>query len=388
MDRPIYLDYNATTPVSAGALAAMLPFLREQFGNASSSHIYGAEAATALDAARSSVAGLIGALPDEIIFTAGGSETDNLAIKGSVLARLGTDSHIVSSATEHPAVLATLAYLRSRFGVAYTLVPVDPNGQISVAAVEAAIRPNTVLVTLMHANNETGTIQPVHAIGALTSRRGILFHVDAAQSAGKVPIDVRSMGIDLLTLAGHKLYAPKGIGALFVRRGVQIDPLIHGSGQERGRRAGTENVASIVAFGVAAAEAAGRVHREAVRLLHLRDLLHSLLSDAIPALALNGHPDERLPNTLNVSFPGISGNALLAYAPGVAASTGSACHSGLDEPSPVLLAMGHSPERAVGAVRLSLGHDTGERDIRLGAERIIAAYRTLTAEHRSVQPVL
>jgi cysteine desulfurase len=375
MERPIYLDYNATTPVDPRVLEAMLPHLTESFGNPSSSHVYGQEARTAIERARGQVAELIKARPGEIVFTGGGSETDNQAIKGVAFATLDRQPHIVTTTVEHPAVLNTLAYLRRRFAVEHTLVPVDEFGVVDPEAVHLAIRPNTVLVTIMQANNEVGTIQPIAEIGRIAHQAGALFHVDAAQSAGKLPLEVDALGADLLTIAGHKLYAPKGVGALFIRRGTRIDSLIHGSSQEGSRRAGTENVAGIVALGAAAEVAKAELKEETSTLLRLREELHGRLSELVPGLRLNGHPTLRLPNTLNVGFPGASGGAVLDCTPEVAASTGSACHSGQTDPSPVLLAMGFAYERALGAVRLSLGRMTKDADIQLAAEALARGCR-------------
>jgi cysteine desulfurase len=379
VERPIYLDYNATTPIDPGVVETMLPFLRDQFGNPSSSHIYGLQASRAVEVARRQVASLLCAEDDEIVFTGGGSETDNLAIKGAVFPRLEERPHIVSSAVEHPAVLNTLSYLRERFNINFTLVPVDEFGQVDPESVRRALQPETVLVTLMHANNEVGTIEPIAEVAGITRARGVLLHVDAAQSAGKIPIDVNALGIDLMTVAGHKLYGPKGIGALFIRRGTQIDPLIHGSGQELGMRAGTENVASIVGLGKAADLALADLPEECERLCGLRDRLLERLCDSIPDLAFNGHPVRRLPNTLNVSFPGASGASVLGMAPSVAASTGAACHSSLSDPSPVLSAMGLSRERAAGAVRLSLGRWTTENDVKRAACSLADAHCMLAS---------
>jgi cysteine desulfurase len=376
MDRPIYLDYCATTPVDARVLAAMQPFFCLQFGNPSSTHTFGLDAREALDLARSRVAALIGSRPSEVVFTGGGSESDNLAIAGVAFNRLGDRPHIVSTMIEHPAVLNTLQYLQRRFGVDVTLISVDSHGRVTAEQVREALRPETVLVSVMHANNEVGTLQPIADIGRVTRDAGILFHVDAAQSAGKVPIRVDEMSVDLLTLAGHKLYAPKGIGALYVRSGTQLDPVIHGSSQEHGLRAGTENVASSVGLGVAADLASQEMDCEESRLTSMRDRLFHLLQSGIPDLELNGHPLERLPNVLNVSFPGVDGWAVLGCAPFVAASTGSACHSDLDAPSPVLTAMGLSRRRTFGAVRLSLGRLTTETDIEQAAAYLLEAAMT------------
>lgn len=377
MQDPVYLDFNATTPVDPAVVESMMPYLVQHFGNASSAHPYGYRAHEAMERARARVAGLVGAKPSNIVFTGGGSETNNLALKGTVFPALRRQPHIIASAVEHPAVLNTLAYLRRRFDVEYCLLPVDEFGMVSPESVRAALRPNTVIVTVMHANNEVGTIQPIREIGAITREAGVLFHVDAAQSAGKTQIDVEGDRIDMLSLAGHKLYAPKGIGALYLRDGVVLDPLVHGSGQERGLRAGTENVAGMVALGEACAIASADLNAEIPRLRDLRDHLHALLATAIPRLALNGHPECRLPNTLNVSFPGVTGQALLAMAPEVAASTGSACHSAQPDPSPVLLAMGHPPERALGAVRLSVGRMSSREQVERAAAALITAYHSL-----------
>jgi cysteine desulfurase len=372
---PIYLDYNATTPVDPRVVDAMLPYLRGRFGNASSAHAFGHAASVALERARSQVAEMISAVPDEIVFTGGGSESDNLAIQGTVFRHLDDAPHVVSAVTEHPAVLNTLSYLRRRFGVGVTLVPVDRFGCVSPDDVRAALTAHTVLVTLMHANNEVGTIAPIRAIADVCHEARVLLHVDAAQSLGKVPVDVDALGIDLLTIAAHKLYAPKGLGALYVRRGVLIDSIVHGAGQERGRRAGTENVAGAVALGEACAIARAEAASEGATLSCLRDRLHDQLHDAIPGLALNGHPVERLPNTLNVSFPDALGEVVLAYTPSVAASTGSACHAGATDPSPVLMAMGLGVERALGAVRLSLGRWTTAEEIERAGRDLLAGYQ-------------
>jgi cysteine desulfurase len=359
MERPIYLDYNATTPIAPEVLDAMLPFLQEQFGNPSSSHAYGAAAHEGMDRARRQVASLIGCAPDEIVFTGAGSEANNLAIKGVAFAQRGHGDHIVTSAVEHPAVLETCRYLVTRFGYRMTVLPVDGHGLVDPDDVARAIDSGTVLITIMHANNEVGTLQPISEITRIARDRGVAFHTDAAQSVGKVDANVDTLGVDLLTIVGHKLYAPKGIGALYVRNGTILDSLVHGAGHEGGRRAGTENVPYMVALG-AACELAGQrlASGDADRIRGLRDRLYMLLQDALPGLALNGHPERRLPNTLNVSFSGLDGEELLARTPTIAASTGSACHAGRTEPSGVLLAMGIDRDRALGAVRLSLGHPT------------------------------
>jgi cysteine desulfurase len=367
----IYLDYNATTPVDPRVLEAMLPYLREQFGNPSSSHAYGQDAHAGVDRARAQVADLLGARPDEIVFTGGGSEADNLAIKGVAEAYQERGDHIITSQTEHPAVLATCGYLERR-GFRVTYLPVDRYGMVDPQGVEAAITPRTVLVTIMHANNETGTIQPIAEIGRIARAHGVLMHTDAAQSIGKIPARVEELHVDLLTVAGHKLYAPKGIGSLYVRRGVRLEPLIHGAGHEGGRRAGTENVPYMAGLGEACRIAGENLTEAAEKLCGLRDRLYEALVTGGAELQLNGHPAERLPNTLNVSFVGHDGNALLASVPEIAASTGSACHAGRTEPSGVLLAMHLVPDIALGAVRFSLGRWTTAEEVDRAAALITA----------------
>ncbi len=374
--RPIYLDYNATTPVLPEVREAMLPYLGERFGNPSSGHLYGREAAEGLERARAQVARLLGCAPDEVIFTGGGSESDNLALLGRVWAAGVAEPHVVTSQIEHPAVLATCRFLE-RQGVAVTYLPVDGAGRVDPDAVRRALRPTTVVVSIMHANNEVGTLQPLAEIAAVCREAGVPLHADAAQSVGKVRTKVDELGVDLLTVAGHKLYAPKGVGALYARRGVRIEPLIHGAGHEGGRRAGTENVASIVGLGAAAALAEATLEAEATRQRALRDRLETLLAEQAGGVTLNGHRTERLPNTLNVRFAGLDGNALLDATPEVAASTGSACHAGQTEPSSVLLAMGIAPEEAVGAVRLSLGRPTTEEEIEEASAALARSARAL-----------
>jgi cysteine desulfurase len=376
VDRPIYLDYNATTPIAPDVLDAMLPYLREQFGNPSSSHAYGAAAYEAVDRARTQVAGLIGCQPSEIVFTGSGSEANNLAIKGVAFARRGRGDHIVTSAVEHPAVLTTCRYLVDRFGFRLTVVPVDGHGLVDPDDVARAIEPRTTLITIMHANNEVGTVQPIAEIANVARERGVAFHTDAAQSVGKVETSVDDLAVDLLMIVGHKLYAPKGIGALYVRSGTELDSLVHGAGHESGRRAGTENVPYMVALGKACALAAARLETGgADRMRVLRDRLHGLLQEGVPGLLLNGHPTHRLPNTLNVTYPGHDGEDLLARTPQIAASTGSACHAGRTEPSGVLMAMGIELERALGAVRLSLGCQTTVEEIDAAADALIQSAR-------------
>lgn len=374
MSDPIYLDHNATTPVAPEVFDAMLPWLREQHGNPSSSHVFGRRAAQAVAAARAQVASLIGAQPAEIVFTGCATEANNLALCGVAQAVPAQRRHLVISAVEHPAVTAPALYLRSQ-GWDVTVLPVDAFGRVSIEDIARALRPDTALVSVMHANNEVGTLQPVAGIAALTRPRGILLHTDAAQSAGKLPVDVDELGVDLLTLAGHKFNAPKGIGALYVRDGTPIRAIQQGADQEHGLRPGTENVALIVAIGAAAALASASLPGLTAQLQALRDRLHAQLEAGVPGLLLNGHPQQRLPNTLHVSFPGVSGRALLADAADhVAASVGSACHSEHDAVSGVLAAMGIDAARASGAVRLSMGRTTRMDDIDRAAAALIAAW--------------
>ena len=373
---PIYLDYNATTPIAPEVRTAMQPYLSTEFGNPSSDHIYGRRAAAAVDEARARLAALLGCATDEIVFTSGGSESDNHAIVGRVWASPQAEPHIITSVIEHPAVLTTCRFLE-RHGARVTYLPVDGTGMVDPDAVRRAITPATVLVTIMHANNEIGTIQPIAAIAAVCREAGVPFHTDAAQSVGKIPTRVDELGVDLLTVAGHKLYAPKGIGALYVRRGTALEPLIHGAGHEGGRRAGTENVAYMVGLGVAADLAGRMLTTEPVRQTGLRDALWERLVELAADVALNGHPSERLPNTLNVRFAGIDGNALLEATPEIAAATGSACHAGQTDPSPVLLALGVPAAEAVGAVRLSLGRPTTATEVAAAADLLGNSARRL-----------
>jgi len=381
-DGPIYLDYNATTPVDPAVVEAMLPYLSRHFGNPSSTHHYGKAAHQAVDTARSQVAQLLGCMPAEIIFTGGGSESDNLAIRGVALAERnhgisapqtgnpawGAGNHIITQVTEHPAVLKTCRALAQLHGFRVTYLPVDETGRVNLEDVEAAIGEKTVLITIMHANNETGTLQPITEIAQIARRHGVLMHTDAAQSVGKIPTNVAELGVDLLTVAGHKLYAPKGIGALYIRRGIQLEPVIYGGGQEAGLRAGTENVANMVALGTACMLAQQQLAESQSRLQRLRDQLQKQLEQYLPhAVHVNGHRTERLPNTLNISVAGIVGEEALAATPQIASSTGSACHEGNTDPSPVLMAMGLSRERALGALRLTLGRWSTEEEIERAA---------------------
>ena len=361
--RRIYLDNAATTAVSPEVLEAMLPYFTQVSGNASSIHGYGREAKRAIENARRQVMrALNAAAPQEIYFTSGGTESDNWAIKGAALAK--GKGHIITTAIEHHAVLHTCQWLEKR-GYAVTYLPVDEYGRVTAAQVEAALREDTILVSVMAANNEVGTLQPIAEIGALCRARGVLFHTDAVQAAGAIPLDVQAMNIDLLSLSGHKLHGPKGAGVLYVRKGVKIETLLHGGAQERGFRAGTENVPAIVGLGKAVELAQEHLAQNAAQVMRLRDKLISGLMERVPGAKLNGHPTERLPNNVNISFDRVEGEALLLRLDlvGVAGSSGSACTSGAIDPSHVLLALGLTPAQANGALRLTLSTDTTEDEI-------------------------
>lgn len=374
---PIYLDYNATTPVAPEVADAMQPFLHEAFGNPSSSHAYGRRAHEAVEQARADVAALIGALPNEIIFTGCASEANNLALRGVAHALQPRKRHIVVSAVEHPAVLEPALWLQTQ-GWEVSVLGVDRTGRVNPADVEKVLRDDTAIVSVMHANNEVGTIQSIAAIAAMAHRRGALMHTDAAQSPGKIALNVDDLQVDLLTLAGHKFYATKGVGALYVRRGTVIQPDMRGAGQEHGLRPGTENVPAIIGMGEAARLAAMRLSEQAAHLQLLRDQLHRLLETAIPGLMLNGDPVRHLPNTLNVSFPRVSGRDLLRIVDAdVAASVGSACHSESGQVSGVLAAMGLASQQAMGAVRFSVGRFTTTDEIQRAAQALIASWAQL-----------
>lgn len=382
--RPIYLDYNATTPVDPEVFAAMEPYLREHFGNASSGHAYGQEARRAMEAARAEVAALIGAAPEEIFFTSGGTEASNLAIAGVAgfvppttgPGAPGPRDVLVTTAIEHPATARPLEALSAR-GYRLTRLPVDAGGRAVADAIDAAISERTLLVSLIHANNETGVIQPVEAAAARARAAGALSHADAAQSAGKIAVSVEQLGVDLLSIAGHKLYAPKGIGALYVRRGTRIRPVLLGAGHERGLRPGTENVAGIVGLGRACTLARARLATDGPALARRRDRLLALLRRGAPELIVHGEAHPRLPNTLSLRFPGLFGPAILEAAPRVAASTGSACHDGKDLASAVILAMGVAPEDALGTLRLTIGRPTTDEEIEEAAAALLAAREKL-----------
>jgi cysteine desulfurase len=357
----VYLDYNASTPIDPAVAAAMRPFLEDHYGNPSSGHWASIGAKAALEIARGQVAALLGCHNDEIVFTSGGSEANNLALKGVFFALRDKGDHIITTRIEHPAIIEPCRFLE-RLGAQVTYLPVDRTGRIDPADLRQAITPRTVLVSVMHANNEVGTIEPIEDCARIVRQHGVLFHTDAAQSVGKIPTDVNELGVDLLSIAGHKLYAPKGVGALFVRRGVRLEPLIHGAGHEGGRRAGTESALLAVGLGKACELARDLAPMARVRALreHFWQELQKKFGNRV---VLNGHPTYRPPNTLNVSFLGLVGAEILALLDGVAASTGSACHTGRVELSPALEAMGVPPEVGMGAVRFSLGRGTTRAEI-------------------------
>lgn len=361
MSRRIYLDYNASTPICPEAVEAMRPFLTDHYGNPSSLHWAGMPAKDAVENARGQVAGLLGCDPTEVVFTSGGSESNNHAIKGVFFANRDRGDHIITTAVEHPATINPCRFLET-LGAKVTVLPVDRYGMVDPEDVRRAITQRTVLITVMHANNETGTIEPIADISAIAREAGISFHTDAAQTVGKISADIEELGVDLLSVAGHKVYAPKGIGALYIREGTKIEPFVHGAGHEAGRRAGTENVLLAVALGVACDVARRWIGMPQVQALRDRflDGLRGMFGEKV---TLNGHPGERLPNTLNVNFVGRVGAEVLAMLPGVAASTGSACHAGSVTLSPVLAAMGVPPEEGMGAVRFSLGRTTTREEL-------------------------
>jgi len=375
----IYLDYNATTPVAPEVFRAMQPFLEAEFGNPSCDYPLGVRARDAVHQARREVAALLGCEPEAVVFTSGATEANNTVLKG-VAAHHGR-GQIITCATEHPAVLAPCRYLQSR-GFGLTILPVDGTGRVDPDEVRRALTPDTILISVMHANNETGALQPLREIGALAREAGVAFHTDAAQSVGKIPVDVEELQVDFLTAAGHKFYAPKGVGALYVRGGAAFTPLFHGASQEGGRRAGTENVPYLVALGAACRLARERLPGAAAHLQSLRNRLHELLKAGVPGLILNGPEAERLPNTLNVSFPGISGGELMAGLPELAASLGSACHAGQEAISPVLSAMGVPLGLARGAVRFSVGAPTTQAEVDQAAALLLERLHTLQREER------
>ncbi len=384
MATKIYFDNAATTPVRADVLQEVLPYFREHYGNASSVYSIAKDSKKALEEARGKVAAAIGAKPEEIYFTAGGSESDNMALRGVAEAYANKGNHIITTKIEHHAILHTGEYLE-KHGVEVTYLSVDEYGHISLEELEQAIRPETVLISVMFANNEIGTIQPIAEIGKIAKKHGVLFHTDAVQAVGHVPIDVEKMDIDLLSMSGHKLGAPKGIGAIYIRKGVKIEPLIFGGAQEKKRRAGTENIPGIVGLGKAAELAVAEMPETTERLVFLRDKLIKGILETIPYSRLNGHPTERLPGNCNISFSYIEGESLLLLldALGIAASSGSACTSGSLDPSHVLMAIGLPHETAHGSLRLTLDRENTEEEVDFILEKLPALVQRL----RDMSPV-
>jgi cysteine desulfurase len=396
---PVYLDYNATTPVDPLVIEAIRPYLDHYFGNPSSVHTFGVVSKNAIEKARKQIAHLLNARSDEIIFTSGGTESNNFAIKGVALANRAKGNHIITSCIEHPAVTEVCHYLEKN-GFRITWLPVDDSGMVDPEDVERAIDHQTILITIMHANNETGTIQPIEEIGKIARAHGVLFHSDAAQSVGKIPVDVEKLNLDLLSVAGHKLYAPKGVGALYIRRGVKLEKLMHGADHESNLRAGTENVMEIVGLGKAAEiarqilkndtgygirDASSRILNPVSDIKFLRDFLYDGIRTAIPEVRLNGHPDLRLPNTLSLGFPGVEAALLLGEMKGIAASAGAACHSDRADISGVLSAMHVPMEFAIGTIRFSVGRMTTREEVEMAIPIVVNAYRRLKGEMQNAK---
>ncbi|OGO44946.1 MAG: cysteine desulfurase NifS [Chloroflexi bacterium RBG_16_60_22] len=383
--RRIYLDYAATTPTHPDVVAAMLPYFTENFGNPSTIYSYGQEARGAVEEARTSVAALIGAADEEICFTSGGTESDNYALCGVAFANEDRGNHIITSVIEHHAVLETCKFLETRgFGVTY--LPVDKYGLVDPDDVRKAITPRTLIVSVMHANNEVGTIQPLEEISKITHEAGAYFHTDAVQTVGHIPVDVDKLGVDLLSMSAHKLYGPKGIGALYIRKGTRLASFLHGGEQEKGRRAGTENVPGIIGLGKAAEITRAELECEALRLTGIRNKLISGILESIDNTSLNGHPDRRLPNNVNVSINFVEGESILLNLDleGICASTGSACSSGSLEASHVLLATGCPPPLARGSLRFTMGRGTTEQEV----DRVLAVLPGIVARLRAMSPLL
>lgn len=380
----IYMDHSATSPVDPQVLKEMLPYFKENFGNASTLYSLGREARTAMEKARKQVASLIGANPDEIYITSGGTESDNIAIKGTVNRLQNQGHHIITSAIEHPAVEETCKYLEKN-GFEVTYLPVGAEGIVKVADVEAAIKKETILITVMHANNEIGTIQPIAKIGELANEKGIYFHTDAVQTVGKIPVDVNELKVDMLSISAHKLYGPKGIGALYIRKGTRLDPLLHGGGHERGIRPGTENISGVVGLGKACQLAEENLEVSMKQISNLRDKLIEGVLEQIDQSYLNGHPTQRLPNNANFRFSSIEGESLVLQldAKGIASSTGSACSSKKLEPSHVLMAIGLKEVDAHGSLRLSLGKENTEEEI----DYVIESIKEVVERLRSISPL-
>lgn len=377
--KPIYLDYNATTPVDQEVAEAMHPFITEFFGNPSSAHSYGIKTKTAIENARRQVAGMLNCEPSEIVFTSGGTESNNYAIKGIAYRYRKKGNHIITSTVEHPAVFEVCRYLE-RSGFEVTYLPVDEYGQVNIESIKSAITDSTILITIMHANNEVGTIQPIADISKIAKEKNILLHTDAAQSAGKIETRVDQLGVDLLSIAGHKLYAPKGVGALYIRNGVSLEKLMHGADHEQNMRAGTENVMEIVGLGRACELAMNNLNEYMAHYKKTKDYLYSLLKKSIPDLRLNGHPEKCLPNTLSISFPGIEANTLIFRLENVAVSAGAACHAESIDVSEVLKAMKVPVEYAMGTIRLSTGRETTMDEIKEASDDIINTVISLMPE--------
>jgi len=381
----VYLDYAATTPTHPEVVKAMLPYFTEAFGNASSIYAYGQEAKGAIEEARAKVAELIGAREEEVIFTSGGTEADNFALKGVALANEAKGNHIITTSIEHHAVLESCRFLERR-GFQVTYLAVDGYGMVDPDDVRKALTSKTILISVMHANNEVGTIEPVAEIAKIAQEAGVYLHTDAVQTVGHIPTDVNELGVDLLSMSAHKLYGPKGVGALYVRKGTKLVPFMHGGEQERGRRASTENVPGIVGFGRAVELARQEMDEEASRLSQLREKLTNGLLERIEHIHLNGHPTQRLPNNVNVNIAFVEGESMCLNLDleGICASTGSACSSSSLEPSHVLLAMGLPPEEAHGSLRFTLGRWTTEEDI----ERVLEVLPPIVARLRAMSPLL
>jgi len=368
----IYLDYNATTPIAQEVAEDMMPYITEDFGNPSSAHAIGARPRQALVHAREQISDLLGCSPDEIIFTGAGTESNNMVLKGAAWSLRDKGRHMITTKIEHPAIINTALFLMEN-GYEVTFLPVDGFGIVDPDEIKRAIRKDTILISVMYANNETGAIQPIREISAFSREQGVLFHTDAAQAVGKIPTAVDDLGVDLLTIAGHKLYAPKGVGALYMKKGISIEPLLHGGGQERGLRSGTENVILDVGLGKACELIQANLSQEILRIQSLRDRLYEHIASAVPEAVVHGHPEQRLPNTLFISFPGMVGEEILHDIPELCASTGAACHDQSVSLSHVLAAMGVAPEIGMGTIRLTLGRPTTEDEVDRAAQLLVDA---------------
>lgn len=372
----IYLDHNATTPIAGPVTKAMQPFLEEEFGNPSSAYSLGQSAKKAFEEARRALAILLGCRPSEVIFTSGGSESNNTVLKGVVDWSRPQDFHIITSAIEHPAILNPCLYLMG-LGVEVTVLPVDRLGRVDPEDVRKAVGPKTILISIMLANNEVGTLEPIEELAAIAREKGVPIHTDAAQAIGKIPVHVEDLGVDFLSLAGHKMYGPKGVGALYIRQGRRLTPLVHGASQENGQRAGTENVLLAVGLGAASKLAKGQLKEDMKHTKHLRDRLQEMLLEGVDGLVIHGHPDERLPNTLSISVPGLDGNQILQGLPNLCASTGAACHDRSVKLSHVLSAMGVPGEIGMGTLRLTVGRGNTMEQVEEGAESIIGRVKNM-----------